>query len=244
MQPYQKASQEIQRQGEVPIKAIKTGASLGASLYGGGLAASKVLPFLSKYIPADLAIKGLTKIDPRFGIFINTALKKGKSFDEIKQFIQGEVEKGQQQESETEPNLSPSGFPIKEKNQQQTNPKKQNAKDQRNIIEQYSPELHQMLSKHVTAGRSPTEAAALAANEGKGQKSFKAIIKKIQEDHKTPFESIVESIYGGGQYGGSVNPPQQNQQPQQPQQQGQQQAGSGQQALMSILQKIDQRLGK
>ena len=48
MQPYQEASREIRRQGEFPIRAIKTGASIAATATGGGLALSKVMPILKQ----------------------------------------------------------------------------------------------------------------------------------------------------------------------------------------------------
>lgn len=208
MQPYQRASEEIQRQGELPSKAIKTGTSLAASAYGGGIALNKVVPFLSKYIPPDLAIKGLNKIDPRFGTFINTALKNGKSFDEIKDFIQLKTEEGK----ESQP-----------------------PKQERNIIEQYSPELNEFIKTSVSKGMNPLEAGARARLDKKHEKT----IKNIEKDHKTDWSSVLQTVFGS-----SINNPIRNnqQQTQQPQQ-SIQQPGQGQQALMGILQKIDQRLG-
>lgn len=179
MQPYQEASEELRRQGQAPINALKKAASIGLSAGSvalgagiGGISLNRVLPFLSKYIPQDLAIKGLSKIDPRFGTFINKALSAGKSIDEVKSFIKEKAVGNESQE------------------------KKENPKDQRNIIEQYSPELHQFLKGEVTKGRPAIEAGAIAQSQDK----FKNVIKKLESDHKTNFSSILESIYGGGQY--------------------------------------------
>ncbi len=172
MQPYQEASEEIKRQGGLPFKLAKnvgSVASTAATAYLGGAAASRVLPFLNKYIPEDLAIKGLNKIDPRFGKFINKALSSGQSFDNVKNFISEKIEDTQKKEVE-----------------------KTRAKDQRNIIEQYSPELHDFLKNQISAGRPALEAGALAQSQDK----FKKIIKKLSEDHKTDFSAILQSIYG------------------------------------------------
>lgn len=203
MQPYQKATKEIRRQGELPLQIAKNAASLGSAAATAGGAAylskgviSKVLPFLSNYLPEDLAIKGLNKIDPRYGSFIQKAMGAGKSFDEVKEFIGSKIEG------------SGSG---------------KKAPDKRNIIEQYSPELFQFLQGEIQKGRQPIEAGALAQS----QKSFQSIIKKMSDDHKAPFSSILESIFGSAQQ------PQQTQKNQQ-----NPQSGNGDDALLAALDKI------
>ncbi len=195
MQPYQEASQEIRRQGEFPIKAAATGASIAGSAIGSGLALTRITPFLSKYIPQDLAIKGLSKIDPRFGKFISTTLANGKSFDEIKDFISEKTNEGQ-------------------------------AKENRSVIQQYSDELDAFIKDHISKGRQPLEAGAIAQLDPK----FKKVISQIEKDHKTPFSAILESTYGSAQ-----QPQQQNVQSQQQPAQSQQNTD---QALMAALEKI------
>lgn len=217
MQPYQKASEVQRSSGEYPINIIK---NLGLSAVGGGVAklgsqaVSKLIPgvaaFLSEYIPDNLSQKGLSKLDPRFGKFIQGAIDEGYSYEDLRGFM---------------------GDKIK---------KEQPAKEDRNIIQQYSPELHQFIDQQVKSGRKPIEAAAIAQQD----KKFSNIIKKLSKDHKTNWSQIVESIYGGM---GQAQPQQAQQQPQE-QMQGQQQApqqaqGQGQQALMAILQKIQQARG-
>jgi hypothetical protein len=222
MQPYQAASQALRSRAESPGQLLQGAAGAGLAFAGGGLASAgarlggialgKVAPFLSKYIPKDLAIKGLSKIDPRFGKFIESALEEGMEFDEIKDFIGEKAEEGQP---------------------------KAKAQENRNVIEQYSPELHAFINEQIQSGRSPLEAGALASLDRKGGKSFKSVIKKLEQDHKSPFSAILQSVYGGQEAA--------SQQPQegiQQQQQGQpQQGGQGQAALMAILQKIQQTRG-
>lgn len=236
MEPYQAANEEMRRRGEQPVNVLKTAGSLALSAapaYAGAKVLSgvgakigeRIKTFLNEYIPQDLAIKGLSKIDPRLGKFVQKAMDEGYDFDELKDFIKEKAEG-----------------------------KQEKAKDDRNIIQQYSPELHEFISQEVSKGRSPVEAAALAQNNSK----FAKIVDKLSKDHKTPWSQIVEGVYGSGQYGGAVNPVQQAQQQapelqgqplkqQQPQQQGQSspqgQSGQGQQALMAILQKIQQARG-
>lgn len=169
MQPYQLASKETQKEGELPLEALKTASSLGATALGGGLALNRVLPFLSKYISPELAIKGLTKIDPRFGKFIDLALKNGQSFDEVKDFIKEKAEGNQAQ-----PNAQPK---------------------QQNIIQQHDDKLHAFIESEMNKGRSALEAGAIARTD----KKFEDSIEKIEKAHKTNWSSILESIYGQSQ---------------------------------------------
>jgi hypothetical protein len=167
MQPYHEATKEIRRQGELPLKAAKTIGNVGATAataYLGGGVINRVLPFLSQYIPQDLVKKGLSKIDPRYGKFIDKALAGGQSIDEIKDFIGEKIKE------------SPEGKP----------------KEERNIIQQYSPELHEFIDQEVKKGRKPVEAGAIAQQD----KRFSKIIDKLSKDHKTPWSNILESIYG------------------------------------------------
>jgi alkylated DNA nucleotide flippase Atl1 len=116
------------------------------------------------------------------------------------------------------------------------------SKEQRNIIEQYSPELHNFLKQEIGQGRAPIEAAALATLPKSGRDFTKAI-KQLEKDHKTSFQQIVQSIFGTAQQSQQQMP--QQMQPEAPQQAqtAQQGAGPGQQAntdqaLMAALEKI------
>lgn len=220
MQPYQAASEKIRRHGELPIEALKTGASIaasaasapigalktGASIAAGGIALKRILPLLSKYIPQDLAIKGLNKLSPHFGNFINKSLQEGASFDTIRDFLRGKAE-GEQQKP---------------------------AQETRNVIEQYSPDLHQFIASEVSAGRPVLEAGALAQANPK----FKTTIKQIEKDNKANWSAILQSIYGGGQYGEAVNPQQVEQSQAQSMAAPQAVQGNNDAALMAALDKI------
>lgn len=99
--------------------------------------------------------------------------------------------------------------------------------EQRNILQQYSPELYQFLVGHIQQGRSPLEAGAIAQQD----KKFLPIIKRLEKDHKAPFSSILQAIFPamGQQLQGQSEPNQQ---------------GQGQQALMQSMQQLQQLLGK
>jgi hypothetical protein len=190
MQPYQQAAQELRRQGELPSTIAKKGLSFGlgaATGYLGSNTINKVLPFLSKYVPENLAIKALSKINPGYEKFINKALQNGQSFEEVQNFIREKVEDYENKEQ------------------------KKSAQNEKNILEQYSPELFNFIQGEVSKGRPVLEAGAMANILDK----FKPIIKKITEDHKTPFSSILQTIFGQDQ---GVNPEQENTQEQQRQQ--------------------------
>jgi hypothetical protein len=180
MQPYQAAAEKQRENTEFPLRTL----AKGAKVAGSALIASKVLPFLSPYIPENLAIKGLSKIDSRLGKFATAAMTAGANWDETKEFIRGKVT------GEEEP-----------------------TQENRSIIEQYSPELFSFLKDQVSNGRNPLEAGAIAQNNDK----FKGVIKKLENDHKTNWSSILQSVFGSGQEA----QPEQQQAPQgQPQAQG------------------------
>ncbi len=113
---------------------------------------------------------------------------------------------------------------------------KEPPKEQGNIVSQYSPELHQFILDQIQQGRSPVEAGALAQLESSGAKGFKKVIDKITKDHKAPWSAILQTVYGQGQEQAS---PKSNQ----PLQGQQSQPGQGQQALMAVLQKLQQARG-
>lgn len=209
MQPYQEASEEIKRQQSEPGRIARNIGSTALALTGSGALISKVAPFLSSYLPQNLAIAGLSKISPKMGKFINNAMEAGYSFDAVKEFIGDKLEQSKPQE-------------------------KEQPKENRNIIQQYSPELFQFMQQEIQKGASPQEVAAVAKLNIQG-KNFKNIIKKIEEDHKADFSAITESIFGGGQKA-QAQPQPQGQAPQA-------QPGQGQAALMAILQKIQQSRG-
>lgn len=207
---------------------LKKAAGLGTLALGAGTGlASKILPFLSEFIPPDLAIKGINKLSPKVGSFLKKGMSQGLDIKE--------------------------GFNFLKENFSQ-----KKAPEQRNILQQYSPELHEFITGEIQKGHSPLEAGALAEIQDK----FKKSIKKMSEDHKAPFSSILESIFGSGENAPKQEALQRFKQHQKKpgmmeeerqrfqQEYGpmlaqgqQQQPGQGQQALQAILQKINQRLG-
>jgi hypothetical protein len=241
MQPYQKAAEALRSGEEYPLQLLK---NAGLTAIGGGAASlgskalGKLIPavgaLINQYVPDKLSMAGLSKIDPRFGKFIEGALQEGYTYDELRKFMGDKLEKSQPAEI---------------------------VKEQRNIIEQESPDLHQFIIGKIKEGRSPQEAGALAILGEKGTKAFKKDIEKIVSQHKTPWSQLLESVYGTGQTAQpqqpgnalaqeAMSPPgsspigptsAESQAFNQPQQQ--QPVGQGQQALMQILQKINQKLG-
>ena len=208
MQPYQKASEALRSGEEYPLHLLKNAglAAIGTGATSLGFkAVNKLVPaigaLINEFVPENLSIAGLKKVDPRFGKFIQGALDEGYTYEDIRGFIGDKVKKSQE--------------PAQEK---------------KNIIEQYSPELHKWILGEIQNGRSPVEAAALAQNDQR----FEKIIKKMTKEHKTQWSNIIQSVYGLGEKA---------QQPQQQQAFQQQPIGQGQQALMQILQKINQKLG-
>jgi len=239
MEPYQEAAQASRRSGELPLNAVKFGsmAALGGlATKAVGPLIGRILPFLNDFIPDDLSKKGLNKIDPRFGKFINKAEEQGWSYPEVRDYLS---QKAQKTKEDIFSHSSKPGGKNK------------------NLIEKHSPELHQFISEYLQKGNSPLQAAALSQSDP-DKKGFGAIIKKIAKENKASWADIVEGVYGGqvNQQQQAPNQPTPGNQPpiyydyvrpDQVPQQGQPQQGQvgpGQQAFMALLQKINQRLGK
>ncbi len=168
MQPYQEASEEMINRDNRLKSVLRTGSNIALSsglTLGGGALLSRITPLLSKFIPKATAAKGLGKINSGLGKFIKTGLMNGKSIDEILDFIGKKTETANQAKP-----------------------------DQRNVLEQYSPELFDFLKQQIQKGRAPLEAGALAQLNSK----FKKVISQLETDHKTPFSSILQSIFGEG----------------------------------------------
>ena len=126
------------------------------------------------------------------------------------------------------------GFNFINQKRLQESEQKEPPKQDRNIIEQYSPELFQFLQGEIQNGRAPLEAGALAQNLGK----FNKEIKKLEKDHKSPFSAILQTVFGEGEGMQARQAPQQPQQAQ-PGQPGQQQGSqNNDQDLLQAFDKI------
>lgn len=213
-------------------KGAAIAASLGTAAVGGPLAA-RVMPFLNQYIPAGLAMKGIQKVSPKLGAFLKKGQEMGMNVEEGLSFIKDKLG---------------------------GNKTSQSAKQNDNVIKQYSPELHQFMKDAIAKGRGVLEAGA----EAQGDKKFKRIIAMMTKDHKSPWSAILRTAYGEGatkqqavkgfndqkKKKGFVEQELERVQRGDPQQAGQQQSqqvgqgGPGQQALMDVLNKINQKLGQ
>ena len=65
---------------------------------------TRAVPFLNKLIPFGMASKGLSKIDPRFGKFIQTSLASGYTADEVMDFIRNKFSNDYENELESKEN--------------------------------------------------------------------------------------------------------------------------------------------
>lgn len=213
MQPYQSASEEVVRQQELPGKALGSIAKTAIGLAGGGAILNRVMPFLNKYIDPDLAVKGLNKIDPRFGKFVSGALGQGMSIEDIGSFIKEKATGEKSQEESKKP------------------------QQQQNLIEEHAPEVYEILKDRIGQGLKPLAAAYQIAKEGK----FSKQIADLQKKAGTGFGALVTSIFGGEEnqqvQSQQSKMPQAQEQPQdQSQQQQASQQGQGTQNLMAALQ--------
>ena len=204
--------QEEQRFRNVGKTAV--GLATGASLTGIG---AKIAPFLNKYIPSDLAVKGISKISPQLGNILKKGQSMGLDIEEGLNFVKDQFLGSKKQE-----------------------PAKQNL----NIIEQESPELFKFIDQEIRNGRKPIEAAALAQNDKRFMNIIKKLMKTHNASWSSIIESIFgsgeQALPNTQQNPVNAQQPTSNVQQQAP---NTQQPGQGQAALMAILQKIQQDRG-
>lgn len=135
---------------------LKTGAELagGTALsFAGGAAAAKFLPYLSEFMPIDLAVKGISKYSPKLGKILKNAPKYGFDTEEVLGYLRE--------------NSMPSG----EDQQQEISP-----------IQKYSEKLFSFLKEQIGGGRSPLEAGALAQNMKEFMQPIQKMQKDLQRN--------------------------------------------------------------
>ncbi len=121
LQPYQKASQEIVRQSKAPGKLLKEGVGLASTAIGGGAILSRVLPLLNKFVPDELASKGLEKVDPRLGKFFKGVFSKGFTVKDGLDYLRKKFLNNNQEEEEIDMSIPEQNTPNPmEENRQQT----------------------------------------------------------------------------------------------------------------------------
>lgn len=205
MQYYQKAA-EAQRSGdEYPLNILK---NAGLTAIGGGIASA--------------GSKAVSTLLPTIGALINEHVPDKlsqagltKVDPRFNKFIQGALSEGYSYEDVR--NFL--GDKVKDSS----------VKEHRNIIEQYDPELHTYIMQKLKKGKTHLEAGRKALGHGR----FKRAIDKITKDHKTPWASILESVYGSQMAPKKEEQPQSEQQPQ----------GQGNSSLLAILQKLQAARG-
>lgn len=104
LRPDEKASAvdiERSRGRDESLKSgLKNAAGLITGVGGLGVAAkslgplsSKILPFINKYIPTDMALKGISKISPEIGNLLKKGMSQGLDIKDGLEFLKGQVEK-------------------------------------------------------------------------------------------------------------------------------------------------------
>lgn len=100
LRPDEESSQSRIEASNKRDKKIKTGVksalSIATAVSGYGIA-HKILPFLSNYIPSELAVKGISKISPKIGNFLKRGMESGLNvkdgLDFLREGLNGKEEK-------------------------------------------------------------------------------------------------------------------------------------------------------
>lgn len=166
MRPDEQANQAEIERDERFRSNLKRGIGTSASI-AAGAAASRVMPFLSEYVPVDLALKGLSKVSPHIADFLKRGQKAGLDIKEGMNYVKDLMKP--------------------EENKQAPVPNK------KNLIEMHSPELHQFIEQEMKKGQNHLQAGARATLK----KEFGDVIEKLKKEHKTSWEQILEAVYGG-----------------------------------------------
>lgn len=149
---------------------IKSGLNLAASAATGivgGQMALKVLPFLSEYIPLEVAKKGIDKIAPKIGKFLDNGVAHGLSLQSGLDFLKGEF-------------IPEEGKKMKEEKK-------------KNEIGKVSQDLQDFIEQQVQSGKSPDYAAALAMFKPE----FLDITRQIEKQTGKPFTASIRELYEG-----------------------------------------------
>jgi hypothetical protein len=201
-------SQERDRKLKKGVKtAVGVGtAALGASAIGG--LSSKIIPFLSEYIPENLAMKGINKVAPKVGDFLKRGMENGLDIKSGLNYLKENL-----------------GFGSKAAT----------APQEQNIIAQYDDKLHSFIEEQINQGRAPLEAGAIARSSGKFNKAITQMEKDHKSNFSSIIESVYGQQE---QQQPMQQAQQMSQQQMQPQQQGQGPGAQALMALADKLSKM------
>jgi hypothetical protein len=242
MRPDEQAAySEIERaQGRDRMlkRGLNTVGTFGVGGLGAGLS-SKIMPFLNQYITPDLAMKGINKVSPKLGEFIKKGLSKGLNLKDGLEFIKQNIQSAEQpkQKKNVIQQYSPELHEFITDQIAKGNTALQAAGMAKLVSNKskFGKAIKQLEKDHkIDLHTLINDIYGKESSRQQGFSRFKEKIKKpgILEEEADRFQNA---------YGDVMNPP--GSMPSGPpsaeaQAFGQQQGGQGQQAIMSILQKI------
>lgn len=171
MRPDELAAQKDIERSSNWDKGIK-GVAKTAAAAGMGVAGSRLLPLLGEFVPMELAMKGINKIAPKVGDFLQRGQKAGLDLRDGFDFIKNQIEKSSERKEERESKSNPF----------------QN-------FENEFPRLSEALNKIVEQGQ-PAEAAAAILKNASWAKSD---INKLEKNVGKNFVDFVKEMFGSPQ---------------------------------------------
>lgn len=151
MRPDEIAAQAEIERSQGRDKLVRKGVTAGAGLALAG-GAARILPFLSEHIPLDLAIKGISKINPKIGNLLNEGTKMGLNVSEGLDYLKSQFSQAEE--------------PAKKRNPLQD-------------FETNYPELAQGLMNTIQNGQTPQAAAAILKQSTSLGKQVKKLEKEV-----------------------------------------------------------------
>jgi phytoene dehydrogenase-like protein len=214
---------EVGRAGEINRNIKNVGSSIASAALGAGSAAigSKIMPFLSSYIPASLAMKGIKKVAPQLGEALSKGMDQGLNLEEGFEYLRDAFSSKSKDKKSNLQKYAPEVYEkMKEMVQQGENPR-------RALMRMLADKKHQekLMRMQKDLGMDMYDIA---------EQAFR---KESPQGQSAQDQNMQQ---GSPQQTPSQQPMQQ--QAQQPMQNNQQQ-GQGAQKLLSILQQLKQARG-
>lgn len=217
MRPDELAAQRDIERSRDWDKGIK-GAATTAVAAGMGVAGSRLLPLLGEFVPMELAMKGINKIAPKVGDFLQRGQKAGLDLRDGLDFLKNQIERSAERKEESKIN------PFQN-------------------FENEFPRLSEALNRIVEQGQ-PAEAAAAILKNASWAKSD---INKLEKNVGKNFVDFVKEMFGSPQNQTIKQPQQMSSQVMQEmgmnpmssnQQMGNNQGSGGNQMLAQLFDKI------
>lgn len=170
-------------------KKLKSGIKTlgGLAIGSAGLAiSSRILPFLSDYIPVDLAVKGISKISPKIGNYLKRGMESGLAIKDGLDFLKKQLSPKEENEDDLEQAEGITSQPPEDIKKKALGKFKQPGvmdQEKQRFEQQYGQQQQQLPEYAMTQEMfdEPQQGQKKQLNQGQGQQALMAILQKINQ---------------------------------------------------------------